>query len=240
MLSLVAISAAVVVGCFAQAVAGTGLGLISGGILVALLGREASIMLLTLISVPMMLAVAWQNRRGIIWSRALLIGGTALVLTPLLAVGMRALNQEGLMIICGLLILASVTLLYVGVSAPKLASKTGAVIVGASTSVLNMLSGSGGPPAAIYAVNANWSPTTTRGTLQIIFLMVGIGTVFSLDLPEWQPEVFVVAAGSALVGTIGGMLVSKRIPPHLARLSILALATLGGLIVLISGLVQMF
>ncbi len=238
-MSIIVIAVAVLVGCFAQAAAGTGLGLIAGGTLVSVLGREPSIMLLTLISVPMMLAVGWQNRAGIHWSKALIMGGTALVLSPPLAIGLRALNQSVLMIVCGVLILVSVALLYFGFSSTKLVGKRGAVLAGSLTSLLNMLSGTGGPPAAIYAVNSGWDATTTRGTLQVVFFMVGVGTVASLGVSHWEPEVVIAAAGAALMGTVAGMLSAKRVPAEYARLAILALATLGGFTVLGSGIGQL-
>lgn len=235
---MIAVGSVVLVGCFAQSIAGTGLGLISGGVMVAILGREPAIMLLTLISLPLMLAVAWQNRQEIRWSLATIMGGTSLALTPALAVWMRGLDQAALLIACGVLILVSVLLLYIGLTAPKLATKRGAVATGSVVAVMNMLSGMGGPPAAIYAVNAGWSAKATRGTLQITFLLLAVGTIGSLRIPHWDPAVVITAVGAAVVGTGVGIYFAPKIRADLARIAILVLAAIGGIFALGSGLSQ--
>lgn len=239
MLSLSVVALAILVGCFAQAVAGTGLGLISGGILVVVLGREPAIVLLTIISIPMMLAVLWQNRSGIYWAKGALMGVTALILTPLLAVGMRGLNESALLIASGTLIITSAIFLYFGLSSSFLRGRVGALTAGTLSAIMNMLSGSGGPPPALYAVNSGWNATSTRGTLQTVFLLMSIGTLASLGIPEFEPVVVGVAAGAALLGTIGGMVAAPKIPNRVARLVVLSLAALGGTVVFSSGITQL-
>lgn len=227
---------AVLVGAFAQASAGTGLGLISGGILVVTLGREPSIVLLSLISIPMMAAILWQNHRDIQWKNAAFMTIPALIATPLLALGLRKVADGYLLVAAGVAVLMSVFFLLNGHNVARLKGKIGATGAGLLSAVMNMLSGSGGPPVAIYAVNAQWSPSATRGTLQIFFMGMSLASVTSLGIPLWDIRTVIFLCCAAVVGTVSGMLVANKLPVKAARLAILALAALGGCVMLGSGI----
>ena len=202
------------------------------------LGRENSIVLLAMVSVPLMLGIFWQNRRQVHWLAALEMSVPAVVLTPLLVYLFRFVDESYLLVAAGIGILVCVVGLFRGIRIAALRGRIGAVIAGAVSSVLNGLSGSGGPPPAIYAVNANWTPEATRGTLQVLFMIMSLVTGLSLGIPDVSIETSVVVIGATLVGMVSGMLAAKRIRQDTARKAILSLAGLGGMVLVVSGVIE--
>lgn len=223
------------IGTFAQAAAGTGLGLISGGVMVLILGREPAIVLLAIVSIPMMSAVLVQNRKTVEWKKGSVVALAAVTATPFVAAALRPMNDSLLLVASGAFVLASVALLFLGFSSETLTGNGTAVFAGGLSAVMNMLSSSGGPPPAIYAVNSNWSASATRGTLQLVFLPMAFASILSLGVPTFDSTVVIVAVAASVVGTGLGMVLARRIPAGLARASVLSLAGTGGLLTLSSG-----
>lgn len=235
MWTLVLVGVVLLVGSYAQAATGTGLGLISGSLLVIVLGRESGIALLSILSIPMMVAVLAQNWKATRWKEGLALAGSAVLLTPLLAIGLRHFDQALLLIIGGVLVLASVAALSYGLTSPSLAGVGGAVGAGALSALMNMLAGAGGPPPVLYGVNSKWTPPETRATLQLVFILIAITSVGSLGLPNVGADIVGIAAVMTAVGTVAGMATAKKIPADAARAAVLSLAALGGVTMLTAG-----
>lgn len=233
--TLVLVGAVLLLGSYAQAATGTGLGLISGSILVIVLGRESGIALLSILSVVMMTAVLVQNWKATRWKDGLMLGASAVLLTPLLAIGLRHFDQALLLLVGGVLVIASVGALSFGLSSPALTGPVGAVGAGALSALMNMLSGAGGPPPVLYAVNSKWTPPETRATLQLVFILVAFTSLGSLGLPSVGAKTVGVAAATTALGTVAGMASAKRIPAAAARAAVLSLAALGGVTMLTAG-----
>jgi uncharacterized membrane protein YfcA len=91
----------------------------------------------------------------------------------------------------------------------------------------------GGPPAALYSLNAGWPARTRVATLQALFFALNLVTLASLGMPRPRP---VLLAGLA-VGWVAGANLGRRLPEHGARTATLVVAALGGVFALVRGLV---
>jgi hypothetical protein len=94
---------------------------------------------------------------------------------------------------------------------------------------MNVLAGIGGPPVAMYAVNAEWPVDAVRPTLQAFFLGLNAVAIPFVGLPSLSPLPW-VALG---VGWVAGLLLVRRLPATVVRPAILLIAGVGGVIAIL-------
>ncbi len=96
---------------------------------------------------------------------------------------------------------------------------------------MNVVAGIGGPPVALYALNAGWRPERARPTLQSIFLVANLVALVSLGLPRGRALALGPALLAALAaGWLTGRAVARKVPDGAVRGATLAVAALGGVV----------
>ena len=224
--------AGVAAGGLAQAVTGLGFALVAAPGMIALLGptRGVAVVVLlgTLASVVPLLGQ---------WRDVLVRDGTTLLVPTLLAtpvVGALVADADTgtVAAAAGAGVLVGVALLWRGLRWQRLHSLPGAVAAGVASATLNVVGGVGGPPVALYAANADWSPPQTRATLQAFFVVQGIVTLAVIGL-VWPDPGMVLAL---VAGLVAGMWLAPRIPEQTARHAVLLVAAFGGLGLLVGNL----
>jgi uncharacterized membrane protein YfcA len=134
------------------------------------------------------------------------------------------IDQTGLARAAGATVLVSVGLLAVGFRSRRLRGTAGAVVAGASASAMTFMAAVGGPPVALYALNAGWDAARTRATIQAIFLPLGVVALIGLQIPRWEPSVYLPAVVGLAVGLLAGAPVARHVSPRIARNLTLLLA----------------
>lgn len=217
--------AGVAAGGLAQAVTGLGFALVAAPGLIALLGptRGVAVVVLlgTLASVVPLLG-QWRDvqvRDGM----ALLV--PTLLATPVVGFLVAGADTAVVAAAAGVGVLLGVALLWRGLRWRRLHSLPGAIAAGITSATLNVVGGVGGPPVALYAANAGWSPLHTRATLQAFFLVQGVVTVAVVGL-VWPSLAMVLAL---VAGALVGIWLAPRLPAETARHAVLAVAAFGGL-----------
>lgn len=221
---------AVGAGAAAQAITGIGFSLVCAPFLVAAEGGREGVRLAILLSALLNAVMVARERRDVRPSLVLLLLVPAGLATPVFALVVRQLPERVLTGVAGGVILVAVAALASGLRARRAEGRGGAVVAGVVSAGMNVASGVGGPPVALYAVNAGWPPRTARASLQAYFLCLNVVALVGLGLPDLRPGLFVAMA----VGWAAGTLVDRVVPDSWATAAVLTIAGIGGLIALAS------
>jgi uncharacterized protein len=230
---LVAVGLAVLVGALAQSVSGIGFSLVCGPLLVAALGPADGVRLGVALSLALNLAVLVRHRDEVDVRRAALLLAPAVLATPLLARAVRGVPERLGEALAGTAALAGALALAAGLRWRAAAGAAGAVAAGVVSAGMNVVAAIGGPAVALYAANAGWHVATARATLQLYFLVLNAVALGSLGLPDVPDAVLATTAGCLLAGTAAGGPLARRVREATARRVTLALAGLGGAVVLV-------
>jgi uncharacterized membrane protein YfcA len=227
-MTLVAAALAVLVGAMAQSVAGLGFALVSGPLLVALLGASVGVAAAVSLSTVLNVVLLAREWRAVRWRSAALLLVPAAVMTPVWVFVVRHASDRLAAALAGAVTLAGVAAVGSGVRVRAARGSAGAVAAGVVSSAMNAVAAIGGPAAMLYAANAGWSVVATRATLQAYFLGLNVVTLAILGVHLPSP----VLLGALAVGAAAGSVVAGRVPAVTARRLTLALAAAGALAVL--------
>ena len=227
---------AVALGAVAQSVSGIGFTLVSGPLLVAALGPTDGVRLSVLLSLVVNVVVLSRTWRQASPRDALLLLVPAVVATPLLVRLVRGVPARTAELLAGGAVVLGAGVLAAGVRWRAAGGRAGAVGAGVVSAAMNVVAGVGGPAVALYAANAGWPAAAMRSTGQVYFLCLNVVAAIALGLPT-ATGVLVVSCLLALgAGLLAGSWLSRLVPEAAARQVTLALAALGGLVVLVRAL----
>lgn len=234
---LLAATAAVLLGALAQSVSGIGFSLVCGPFLVAALGPADGVRLGVALSLALNLVLLVRHRRDVDGASALLLLVPAVLATPVLARVLRDAPVRLAEALAGGAALLGAAALAAGLRLNAARGRAGAVVAGLVSAGTNVVAAIGGPPVALYAANAGWSADTTRATLQLYFLVLNVVALAALGLPQVGAALLLSCAAALVVGLVAGAPLARRVPEQAARRTTLALAGLGGLVVLVRAVV---
>lgn len=220
---------AVAAGACAQAISGIGFALVCAPFLVAAEGSHQGVRLTILLSAVLNAFMVVHARRHVRIADAALLLAPAAVATGLTAVVVRRLPERTLAFAAGLVIVVAVAALASGLRVARARGRGGALVAGAVSGSMNVVSGVGGPPVALYAVNAGWPPRTARPTLQAYFFCINVVALVGLGLPDIPPALFAAMA----VGWAVGAVLDRWVPDRFATAAILTVSAAGGVVTLI-------
>lgn len=215
----------VLTGALAQAATGMGFSLVAAPVLVLALGPSegvaATLGLATLASaIPLSREVRHVQPKAVL---RLLI--PTLLCTPLAAWAVDGADTRWLAVGGGIGVIVAVALLASGLRSAWFRTPQAVVLTGASSALLNVVGGVGGPPVGLYAANTDWEPQVRRANLHAFFVVQNIVTalVLGLRLPG-------LAELTALgLGTAGGLWLASRMAPAAALAGVLAVSLVGGI-----------
>ena len=224
---------AVAVGAAAQASTGLGFSLVCAPFLVATLGPREGVRVALALSLVLNLVLLVQGHRRVLVRAGALLAVPAVGATPLLAAAVRRLDGRFLAGAAGLLTMASAAALALGWRWQRASHPLAGVGVGVLSGAMNVVGSIGGPPLALFAVNAGWPRERTGPTLQSIFLTTNLVALASLGLPRrlggWVTLGLVAAVAA---GWIAGARLGRRVPEPVLRAGTLGIAAAGGLVAL--------
>lgn len=178
-----------------------------------------------------------HERRGVRWRDALRLFIPAAIAIPVVGVAISRLPTDALSIINGVAILGATALLATGARAHSLRGRRGAVLAGAVSGGMNVATSVGGPPAAMYALNAGWPPAAFRPTLQAYFLGINILSFAVRGVDDLGEAALIgqMFAATAL-GWLAGQAVARRVDDEVVKRLLLVLAAIGGVVALARGI----
>jgi hypothetical protein len=230
-LVLVAVSA----GTLAQAVTGIGLVLICGPVLLATAGPAGGVRLALITSLLVNAALLILHRKEVRYRDAMTLCLPAAFISVPLGLLLRDTRSQTASAAAGAGIVLAAAASWRGRAWPWMRTAAGAVVAGAATGAMNVVSGAAGPVAVLYAVNAGWPAHARTATLQACFAALNLVSLAVIGLPSRWGLIAAAALG-VLAGLGPGQLLARCASPRLARRIVLTVAAAGGLAVLIQSL----
>ncbi|GAB3846814.1 sulfite exporter TauE/SafE family protein [Nesterenkonia populi] len=242
-----AIIGLVVLASALQRVTGLGFAMVVSPFFVVMLGPHAGVMLTNVLggAMPlMMLAAVWKD---IEWRKIAWIVPPAVLVTPLFA---WIAEQSHV----GVLYVVVASLVILGLSAGIIASWVGKhphdgasarILAGAGAGAGTVLAGVGGPAMTIYAVLSRWDPRRMAATLQPLWVAISAGALISKLIfsgnhtPDLHWAVWLGCLLATLLGIWAGGRLSRRVAASAIRRLVIALAFLGAVMALVTGLSQL-
>jgi uncharacterized membrane protein YfcA len=228
---------AVMVAAAGQAITAIGFSLVSLPFVSLAVGPAAAVPTMNVLAACLNLVMLTHERRHADWRAALRLFVPAAVVIPIVGVLIKRLDTDALSVINGVVILGAIALLATGWRAPSLRGRRGAVLAGATSGAMNVATSVGGPPVAMYAVNADWPSATYRPTVQAYFFAINVVSFAVRGVPHVKHASLFPAFGVAmLVGWIGGTRIARRMDDRIVRNLLLLVAAIGGVVAVIRGI----
>ena len=230
-MSLTAAAIAVGLGAIAQVVTGFGFSLVSAPLLVAAAAAPRGVQWNLMLSAGLNLVLVARGFRLVRWAEVGRLFVPAAVATVAGGWVARHTDRSVLTVVAGLLCLVATVLVAVGWRRHRPPGPVGAVAAGGVSGAMNVVAGVGGPPVVVYGVTAGWPTDVARATLQAFFLGINLVAIPSLGVTS-IPPVLPVALG---VGTVVGLLVTRRLSEPAVRHAVLLLAAVGSVLAVLRG-----
>lgn len=228
-----AVVLAVALGALAQSVSGIGFSLVCGPLLVAALGPADGVRLAIVLSLGLNLVLLARHRTDLDRRGALLLLVPTALTVPVFAVLLRDLPERPAAALAGGTIVLLTLLLAAGVRWRAARGAAGAAVTGVAAAATTVVASVSGPPVALWAANAGWSADVQRATLQAYFLGVNVVALASLGTPAVPLGLLGACAVALVVGLAVGAPVARFVSERAARRTTLVLAGVGGAVVLL-------
>ena len=230
------VGAAVAAGATVQRITGLGFSLVCAPFLILDRGPLEGVRLVNVLALLTGATILVSVHPHVRWGDVLRLLGPALVVAPAAGWAARRTDADGLSVVIGVLILASVGALASGLRVRAVHGRAGAAVAGALSAAMNTTAGVGGPTVAMYAVNAGWDHDELRGTLAAYFLGLNLVSIASIGPPHHAVPALPVLGLVAVIGVVLGTVLAPRVPAARLRLVVLVVAAAGGLAAIAAGL----
>ncbi|MGO1523742.1 MAG: sulfite exporter TauE/SafE family protein [Nesterenkonia sp.] len=246
LISVVVIVATLVVAGI-QRIVGFGFGMVMAPFLVLIMPPHEGVMLVNFLSIFAPILIMWQLRQYIEWGKFLWLAVPALLIMPA-AAWLAVHTPPGPLYI----VVAAVVLMGLVISAvirrvsSRVDGRTVQTLTGIGAGAGTVLAGVGAPATTVYTVLSRWSLLKMIATLQPLWLVMSaaaFGMKWALDqgqlpgLPWWG---WVGSTAAIVVGIYLGQWVQRRVSDQLIGRSVLALAALGAVAALFTGVRMTF
>ncbi|MCB1299402.1 MAG: N-acetylmuramoyl-L-alanine amidase, partial [Microthrixaceae bacterium] len=144
-----------------------------------------------------------------------------------------------LLLLVGLLAIATLLLGRVPSLLAGLSGVCGARIAGATSGMLHVTSGLSGPPLAAYAVNDRWEQRSFVASVQVVFVAFALVTIGLRPMPVTPIGDIAILSAATVLGIAAGTWLTRFIPARIARRAMLTVAWLGAGVVLTRGLLAL-
>ncbi|MEV0932527.1 sulfite exporter TauE/SafE family protein [Streptomyces phaeochromogenes] len=230
------LSGIVLLGSCVQWLTGMGFALVAVPALVLLLGPAQGVVLANCVAGVICVVGLAGGLREVRLRAMVPLCAAAACTVPLGTWLARRLPEPVLLAFMGALVTVAVLLVMRGARVPALRGGGGAVAAGAVGGFMNSAAGVGGPPISLYAVNAGWTVREFVPNALFYGVVVNAFSIASNGVPRLGAPVWaLVVAGMVVGGSIGRWL-AGRVPERQARLLVLLLALVGGVMTLGKGL----
>ncbi len=230
----------VAAGAVAQSVSGIGFTLVSGPLLVSVLGPADGVRLSVVLSLVVNAVVLTRTWREASLRDAALLLVPAVVATPVLARLLRSVPDRTAEALAGTATVVGAAALAAGLRWRAAGGRVGAAGAGVVSAAMNVAAGIGGPAVALYAANAGWPAGAMRSTGQVYFLVLNVVAAAALGLPDVDGLLAVGCLTALVAGLPLGARLAAQVPEPAARRVTLTLAGVGGLVVLAGALAPSF
>lgn len=212
MLTYVGIAVVTAVAAAAQATSGFGFSLIAVPLVALLAGPKAAVVGTAIVGLLLTWGIMLRERRNVRWTTVAVVALAAFAGMPVGLYVLSRIDDRGLLMVIGLVVLVIAIALWRGLSPP--AAWGTEVAAGALSGALATSTGTNGPPLVIAFHAAEMSPGEFRGTLSASFAAQGLVALAGF----WVTGHLTVDAGrvaaAALPGLALGWFAGERVFAH--------------------------
>jgi uncharacterized membrane protein YfcA len=221
-----------------QAVTAIGFSLVAVPFVSIAVGPAAAVPTINLLAAGLNIVMLTSERHAARWRDALALFVPAAIVIPIVGYLIKRLNTDALSVVNGAAILVATALLATGLRAPSLRGRRGAVLAGATSGAMNVATSVGGPPVAMYAINADWPAVSYRPTVQAYFLGINLVSFAVRGVPRLHHGASLLPAMAAamFIGWFIGARIAKRVDDTMVRNLLLVTAAAGGTVAILRGL----
>lgn len=222
-----------------QRITGLGFVLVLVGPIVLLYGPIEGVtigVLLALVASLTAIPLVWSR---IEWRRTWWLIWPGLIAAPFGALLVRVLPEAALLLLIAAMAYFALVAGWIPALSASLRGKTGAVVAGSAAGFMHVASGLSGPPLAAYAVGDKWPQRRFAASVQVIFAIFSIVSVALRGLPVSPVADIWLLIGATAAGIAIGTLLSRHVPPRVARIAMLAIAWAGATVVLVRGILAL-
>ncbi|MBK4120800.1 sulfite exporter TauE/SafE family protein [Kocuria rhizophila] len=234
--------AAVLVGTVLQRVSGTGVGLVVAPVLSLLMGPGAGVLATNAATTCSGFLITLSVRRLVEWRHAAVLVGAAVPGIVAGAVVVRHVPSAWLQVAVGAVVLAGLGITRFSPATPSASRRATVVPAGLIGGFFNATAGVAAPAMVIYSRVTRWDQVRFAATMQPVFMAMGAlsagsklaaGVHFSLPVPA--PVALAALVLTVLAGIAVGTWLSRHMSKATAQGLAMALATVGGVVVLARG-----
>lgn len=223
-----------------QRITGLGFVLVLVGPIVLLYGPLEGVtvgVLLALVAALSAVPLVW---RQVEWDRTWWLIWPGLVAAPFAALLVRSLPDAALLLLIAAMAYFALVAGWIPALSASLRGRQGAVVAGSAAGFMHVASGLSGPPLAAYAVGDKWEQRSFAASVQVIFVAFSAVSVALRGLPVSPVPDVALLIGSTVAGIVIGTLLTRFVPPRVARIAMLAIAWAGATVVLVRGILALW
>ena len=237
---------AMFVGVILQRVSGMGVGLVVAPVLSLLMGPGPGVLATNAATTCSAFTIALSVRKRVEWKHAGVIIGLALPGIVLGALVVTVVPGPWLQVGVGAVVLLALAITNFSPGTPRASRRRAVVPAAVIGGFFNSTAGIAAPAMVIYSRITRWDQLRFAATMQPVFMSMGALSALSkivagvpLDLPvPLLPATLALLATIAL-GMVAGTWLAHRMSKGAAQKLAMALAALGGVVVLVRGFVAL-
>lgn len=238
-MSLMLLGVAVLFGAATQRLTGMGFALVSGPLLVLLMGAHSGIPLIQVLSFFVAASTLLGTFRDVEWRKAvtLMLPAFAGIIPGWWLV--RTVPGPVLLVVIGFLVAAAILAMLLDDRVRVFKGWKGLAAAGFLSGFMNYTAGVGGPAIVLYSLSNNWSHKAFVGTVQVYFMALNIMSLIGHGIPSLRVSVWATAFVMLAVGIVAGQFLSRIVSAGLASKLVVAVALLGALGTIVQGTYQL-
>ncbi len=238
-MTLVLACLAAFVAAVIQRITGLGFVLVLLGPIVLIFGPLEGVTIGVLLAFVASLSAVPLVWREVEWRRAWWLIWPGILAAPFGALFVRVLPEAALLLLIAAMAYFALVAGWLPTLSAALRGRTGAVVAGSAAGFMHVASGLSGPALAAYAVGDRWEQRRFAASVQIIFLSFSIVSVMLRGLPVSPAGDIWLLVASTAAGIVVGTLLTRFVPPRIARIAMLSIAWAGATVVLARGILAL-
>lgn len=238
-MTLVLACLAAFVAAVIQRITGLGFVLVLVGPIVLFYGPLEGITIGVLLALVASLSAVPLVWREVEWKRAWWLIWPGLIAAPFAALLVRVLPDAALLLLIAAMAYFALVAGWIPALSASLRGRPGAVVAGSAAGFMHVASGLSGPPLAAYAVGDRWEQRRFAASVQVIFLAFSTVSVVLRGLPASPVTDVWLLIAATVAGILVGTLLTRFVPPRIARIAMLTIAWAGATVVLVRGILAL-
>ena len=230
----------VLLGAATQRLTGMGFALVSGPLLVLLLGAGVGVPLIQVLSFFVAASTLASTFRDVEWGRAgtLMLPAFVGILPGWWLVGI--VPGPVLLIVIGLMVAAAIVAMLMSDRARVFKGPAGLASAGFLSGFMNYTAGVGGPAIVLYSLSNDWSHKAFVGTVQVYFMALNAMSLVGHGIPSLPMPIWLTAFVTLAVGILAGHRLARVLSAQAASKLVVVVALMGAVGTVAQGLYQLY